>query len=362
MRHGAKEKLCSNEGCTNQARKGGVCSRHGAKRKLCSHEGCTNIVQKGGVCTKHGAKRTFCSNEGCTKYAQRGGVCCRHGARLLKCSREGCTNNAQKGGLCKRHGGVTRKTCSHEECTNRAILGGLCITHGDNMAFKMTRLLRTRLSTLLRAKNTHIQGKNKLIGCTPSQLVKYIEKQFVGEMSWKNHGGCGTGKKGRFSQGSWELDHIMPCADFKNIATSQEEQKRINHWSNLRPLDWQTNASEKASVPEGFSWDDDKGRYVWDEVRVAEGMVNYELPEPEEKDEDDECKKPPAKKAKTKKYDSSDSDSDDFMGDDSDSEDEMASAPVPARARSGRAVAAKKVVYADSGSESGFDDEEDSEF
>ena len=156
----------------------------------------------------------------------------------------------------------------------------------------------------------------------------------------------------------------MPCAEFKNIATSQEEQKRINHWSNLRPLDWQTNASEKASVPEGFSWDDDKGRYVWDEVRVAEGMVNYELPEPEEKDEGDECKKPPAKKAK------SDDDSDDFVGDDSDSEDELASAPVPAplaRVRSVRAAAAKKVDYAqsseDSESESEaelFDDEEDS--
>ena len=56
MRHGAKRKLCSNEGCSTQAKKGGVCFRHGAKVKLCSIEGCTNYVQRNGVCIRHGAK------------------------------------------------------------------------------------------------------------------------------------------------------------------------------------------------------------------------------------------------------------------------------------------------------------------
>jgi hypothetical protein len=32
VRHGAKEKRCSSEGCTNKAIKGGVCWRHGANR------------------------------------------------------------------------------------------------------------------------------------------------------------------------------------------------------------------------------------------------------------------------------------------------------------------------------------------
>ena len=31
-RHGAKVKLCSSEGCTNQAKQKGVCKRHGAYR------------------------------------------------------------------------------------------------------------------------------------------------------------------------------------------------------------------------------------------------------------------------------------------------------------------------------------------
>ena len=32
MRHGAKKKLCRTEGCTNLAKRGGVCRRHGAYR------------------------------------------------------------------------------------------------------------------------------------------------------------------------------------------------------------------------------------------------------------------------------------------------------------------------------------------
>jgi len=82
MRHGAtpKIKLCSIEGCTNQAIKGGVCKRHGAKAKRCNIEGCTNHAIKGGVCIRHGAKLKRCSSEGCTNQAVKGGVCRRHGA------------------------------------------------------------------------------------------------------------------------------------------------------------------------------------------------------------------------------------------------------------------------------------------
>jgi hypothetical protein len=73
MRHGATIKLCSSEGCTNIAVKGGVCRRHGAKSKRCSNEGCTNIAHAGGVCIRHGAKVKLCSSEGCTNQARKGG-------------------------------------------------------------------------------------------------------------------------------------------------------------------------------------------------------------------------------------------------------------------------------------------------
>ncbi len=55
MKHGAEVKRCSSEGCTNVAKKGGVCIKHGAKVKRCSSDECTNIAVKGGVCKRHGA-------------------------------------------------------------------------------------------------------------------------------------------------------------------------------------------------------------------------------------------------------------------------------------------------------------------
>eukprot|EP00985_Skeletonema_marinoi_P020578 scaffold12291_cov133-Skeletonema_marinoi.AAC.3 len=134
-RHGAKvsRKNCSAEGCANNVVNGGVCIRHGAKvsRKNCSAEGCTNKIVNGGVCTQHGAKRRICSSEGCATIAVNGGVCIRHGAKVSRknCSAEGCTNNAVNGGVCKRHG-AKRRICSSEGCTNNAVNGGVCKRHG----------------------------------------------------------------------------------------------------------------------------------------------------------------------------------------------------------------------------------------
>jgi len=42
--------------------------------------------------------RRLCSVEGCTKQAKKGGICIKHGAKVRKCSHEGCTNNALKSG------------------------------------------------------------------------------------------------------------------------------------------------------------------------------------------------------------------------------------------------------------------------
>ena len=43
---------------------------------------------------RHGAKQSICKEEGCTKYAQVGGVCRSHGAKLRTCTVEDCTNVA----------------------------------------------------------------------------------------------------------------------------------------------------------------------------------------------------------------------------------------------------------------------------
>ena len=104
--------LCSHEGCTKCAIRGGVCVQHGAKVKRCGREGCNNQAQKGGVCMKHGAKvkaKKRCCKEGCTNHAKKGGVCVKHGAKVKRCGREGCNNQAVQGGVCKRHGAKVKK-------------------------------------------------------------------------------------------------------------------------------------------------------------------------------------------------------------------------------------------------------------
>ncbi|RYF14169.1 MAG: hypothetical protein EOO77_14625 [Oxalobacteraceae bacterium] len=84
-------------------------------------------------------------------------------------------------------------------------------------------------------------GKNKtratmeLVGCSKEQLVQHIEQQFQQGMSWQNHGN-GPHK--------WNVDHIIPCSAFD--FTSEEEQDKCFHYSNLQPL-WFIDNMKKGS-------------------------------------------------------------------------------------------------------------------
>lgn len=104
-------------------------------RKICSAEGCTKIAQKGGACIPHGVntQRKICIIENCTSIAQRGGLCHRHGGkkRIIRCKSCGCTNRSVKGEVCQRHGArVKVKYCTIEGCANHRVKGGVCKRHG----------------------------------------------------------------------------------------------------------------------------------------------------------------------------------------------------------------------------------------
>jgi len=93
--------------------------------------------------------------------------------------------------------------------------------------YKVKALLRLRL---LDAVKRHTAGGkvNKkhsavaLLGCTVEQAVEYLEKQFLPEMNWNNHGKI------------WEIDHIKPCASYN--LENPEEQKECFNYKNLQPL------------------------------------------------------------------------------------------------------------------------------
>ena len=75
--------LCSEEGCTNQARYGGVCFGHGAEKKLCDTKD---------VLAMHGredsavawSNKTYMNEEQPTKLKGERGVCWRHGSKDMK--------------------------------------------------------------------------------------------------------------------------------------------------------------------------------------------------------------------------------------------------------------------------------------
>jgi hypothetical protein len=56
----------------------------------------------------------------------------------------------------------------------------------------------------------------------------HIEKQFSDWMNWNNHG-VYTGER----RVHWQIDHIIPIASAKSI----EDIIRLNHYTNLQPLD-----------------------------------------------------------------------------------------------------------------------------
>ena len=86
--------------------------------------------------------------------------------------------------------------------------------------FKLKCNLRSR--TCLAFKN---KGYNKntrtqeMLGVNWEVCKAHIEKQFTKGMSWSNYG-------------EWHIDHIIPLAS----ANTEEELKKLCHYSNLQPL------------------------------------------------------------------------------------------------------------------------------
>jgi hypothetical protein len=83
---------------------------------------------------------------------------------------------------------------------------------------KLKMLYRSKINKILGSKR---EKTFELIGCSPSQLKEYLEKQFLVGMGWENHGLFG-----------WHIDHIIPLSSAKN----KEELKKLCHYTNLQPL------------------------------------------------------------------------------------------------------------------------------
>jgi hypothetical protein len=90
----------------------------------------------------------------------------------------------------------------------------------EDIIFKLTFIVRSRIKNHLRGREYNKQGKSfELVGCSPKELKEHLEKQFVDGMNWGNHG-------------EWHIDHIIPLSSAK----TEEDLYKLCYYTNLRPL------------------------------------------------------------------------------------------------------------------------------
>ena len=90
----------------------------------------------------------------------------------------------------------------------------------NKIQIKLANRLRTRLWHALRGvvKSAHTL---ELLGCSISQLIKHLEKQFKKGMTWANYG-------------KWHVDHVKPLSSFD--LTKPKQQQLVCNYKNLQPL------------------------------------------------------------------------------------------------------------------------------
>jgi hypothetical protein len=88
--------------------------------------------------------------------------------------------------------------------------------------FKFMHNMRNRIRRTIEKNNKDITAQ-KLLGCSVSHAISYIEAQFAPGMTWHNWGASG-----------WHIDHIKPLSSFDMSDPNQIRQ--AFHYTNLQPL------------------------------------------------------------------------------------------------------------------------------
>lgn len=96
--------------------------------------------------------------------------------------------------------------------------------------FKLKYVISRTIRRSLKCKGISKSKKSiEILGCTIEFFKRYIEEMFIGDMSWENYGTY------------WDLDHKIPLS----TAETEEDVLRLNHYTNLQPLDSYINRNIK---------------------------------------------------------------------------------------------------------------------
>ncbi len=92
----------------------------------------------------------------------------------------------------------------------------------NDPVFKLKYVVGRLIRNSLKCKGL---SKNKksidILGCDIKFFKEYLEFKFTDDMSWSNYGVI------------WDVDHIIPLA----TAINEDDVIRLNHYTNLQPLD-----------------------------------------------------------------------------------------------------------------------------
>ena len=107
-----------------------------------------------------------------------------------------------------------------------------------DLQYRLANNLRSRIWHALKGK-TKSARTMKLVGCSIPHLIDHLKKQFQPEMTWEN-------------QGTWHIDHMMPCASFD--LSDPEQQRRCFHYTNLQPMWGKENIIKRDKVIYNREW------------------------------------------------------------------------------------------------------------
>ena len=96
--------------------------------------------------------------------------------------------------------------------------------------YKLKRSLRGRVRAFLKCSGIkRVCTTRELVGADYDIVKKYLEEKFQEGMCWENHG-------------KWHIEHIKPIT----TAKTEEEKKKLCHYTNLQPL-WATDNIKKGN-------------------------------------------------------------------------------------------------------------------
>lgn len=104
----------------------------------------------------------------------------------------------------------------------------------NNPLYKLSHNVRNRINQYLKT-NSILKTKRtfNIIGCSPDDLKKHLENQFIDDMCWGNYGLYG-----------WHIDHIIPLKSAK----TEDDLYKLCHYRNLQPLWANENLSKGSKI------------------------------------------------------------------------------------------------------------------